>query len=89
MTMWSASAEQRSEQFSFYFFCIFFSYKKGEKALHCSKRNSRVLERIGEFLTPLSSRLFRTMGDMVNANDASAGSKIFVGGLDRSVDEGG
>lgn len=25
---------------------------------------------------------------MANANDASAGSKIFVGGLDRSVDEG-
>lgn len=24
----------------------------------------------------------------MNANDASAGSKIFVGGLDRSVDEG-
>jgi len=28
------------------------------------------------------------MGDMANAADASAGSKIFVGGLDRSVDEG-
>jgi len=25
---------------------------------------------------------------MANAADASAGSKIFVGGLDRSVDEG-
>jgi len=28
------------------------------------------------------------MGDMSNSVDGSAGSKIFVGGLDRSVDEG-
>jgi len=28
------------------------------------------------------------MADMASPTDASAGSKIFVGGLDRSVDEG-
>jgi len=28
------------------------------------------------------------MGDMPNSTAGSAGSKIFVGGLDRSVDEG-
>jgi hypothetical protein len=28
------------------------------------------------------------MSDMSGAADASAGSKIFVGGLDRTVDEG-
>ena len=29
-----------------------------------------------------------TMGDSMGASDAAAGSKIFVGGLDRTVDEG-
>lgn len=29
-----------------------------------------------------------TMGDSMGAGDAAAGSKIFVGGLDRTVDEG-
>ena len=30
----------------------------------------------------------KDMGDMLNSADGAAGSKIFVGGLDRSVDEG-
>merc|ERR1711991_177926 len=30
----------------------------------------------------------KDMGDMPNSADGAAGSKIFVGGLDRSVDEG-
>ena len=40
--------------------------------------------------TEISSTLERNknMGDMPNSTAGSAGSKIFVGGLDRSVDEG-
>ena len=48
-------------------------------------RATRARARARSRLTASSST---TMGDSMGASDAAAGSKIFVGGLDRTVDEG-